>query len=294
MIILENNEIIIKINLKGAELKSLFNKVTEQEYIWPGISGTFKKSAPNLFPFIGNIKNGEINYFYNGEVITKPMTKHGFARDLEFVLISQTKTSATFELTENEYTKNMYPYNFSLKVIYEILENKVFHKYIVKNLDTNTMFYHIGGHTAFNCNFNGDSDFSNYYLEFEKDNCKQYMIDPINNSYIDENFEEIKLNGKWDLNKNKFEKDALVFIGLKNNYLNIKHINSNHGIKFSYKNLPILTLWTNLDSSNFICLEPWAGITDFSTGDINVENKPFIESLNPFQEKEFIQIIETY
>lgn len=293
MIKLENNNLIVSIDVQGAELKSIFSKKDKLEYIWPGESGTFKKSAPNLFPFIGNIKNGEIDYPYNEERKTYPMTKHGFARDLKFEVLEQNNNRVVLLLTPNEYTLEKYPFNFSLQVIYEIEENEVIHKYLVKNNDKNTMFYHIGGHTAFLCNYNNDLNFENYYLEFENENIKEYMIDEENNSFLNEKYTEKKLT-IFPLSKEKFSKDAFVLEGIKNQKIKLKHKNSKHGIEFQYENLPILTLWTNLDSSEFICLEPWAGITDFTNNTSKVEDKKYIETLKFDDEKEYIQKIKVY
>lgn len=293
MIKLENNDIVISINEMGAELKSVFSKENQIEYIWSGEKGSFKKSAPNLFPFIGNIKYEEIDYPYNGERKILPMTKHGFARDLEFQIVEKSATKVVFQLEPNNYTKERYPYKFSLKIIYEIVKNQVIHRYLVKNNDLNKMYYEIGGHTAFNCNYNNDLNIENYYLEFDNEEVKQYVIDSENNSFLSEKYSKVNID-KFYLSKEKFKKDAFVFEGIKVSKVKLKHLNTKHGVDFQYENLPILTLWTNLDSSEFICLEPWAGMTDFSNNSRKVEEKNYIETLNFNEEKEYIQKIKVY
>lgn len=293
MIKLENNDIVISINEMGAELKSVFSKENQIEYIWSGEKGSFKKSAPNLFPFIGNIKYEEIDYPYNGERKILPMTKHGFARDLEFQIVEKSATKVVFQLEPNNYTKERYPYKFSLRIIYEIVKNQVIHRYLVKNNDLNKMYYEIGGHTAFNCNYNNDLNIENYYLEFDNEEVKQYVIDSENNSFLSEKYSKVNVD-KFYLSKEKFKKDAFVFEGIKVSKVKLKHLNTKHGVDFQYENLPILTLWTNLDSSEFICLEPWAGMTDFSNNSRKVEEKNYIETLNFNEEKEYIQKIKVY
>ena len=293
MIKLENDDIVISINEMGAELKSIFSKKNQIEYIWPGEKGSFKKSAPNLFPFIGNIKYEEIDYPYNGERKILPMTKHGFARDLEFQIVEKSATKVVFQLEPNNYTKERYPYKFSLKIIYEIVENQIIHKYLVKNNDLNKMYYEIGGHTAFNCNYNNDLNIENYYLEFDNEEVKQYVIDSENNSFLSEKYSKVNID-KFYLSKEKFKKDAFVFECIKLSKVKLKHLNTKHGVDFQYENLPILTLWTNLDSSEFICLEPWAGMTDFTNNSRKVEEKNYIETLNFNEEKEYIQKIKVY
>lgn len=295
MITIENEKLVVQINRFGAELKSVVSKDSGIEYIWPGTEGSFKKSAPNLFPFIGNILKGEIDYpLGKEERVTLPMTKHGFARDLDFEVLEISKTMARFQLKPSTYTKERYPYNFSLTVEYILEDDVLKHNYIVKNNDVVEMYYHIGGHTAFYCNYNGDKKFEDYYLEFKKEECEVYKIDESNNSFLSEVSESTVVTENFMLSKEKFSKDALVFVGLKNSVINIKHTKSSHGVEFKFENLPVLTLWTSTDSSEFICLEPWAGITDFTNGSNRVEDKKDIQKLNSNEQKRYSQIIKFY
>lgn len=295
MVKIENGKLTVLINKFGAELKSVINKENGIEYIWPGTEGSFKKSAPNLFPFIGNILSGKIDYpLGKNERVTLPMTKHGFARDLDFEILEVTSTTAKFQLKPNLYTEERYPYNFSLIVEYILVEDTLHHNYIVKNNDVVEMYYQIGGHTAFYCNYNNDKTFENYYLELKEDKCNLYKIDERNKSFIYDIPEKITMCEKFYLSKEKFAKDALVLEGMREKKINIKHLNSSHGIEFKFENLPVLALWTSVDSSEFICLEPWAGITDFTSGSNKVENKKGIQRLNSNEQKKYSQIIRFY
>ena len=295
MVKIENEKLTVLINKFGAELKSVINKDNNIEYIWPGTEGNFKKSAPNLFPFIGNILGGEIDYpLGKNERVTLPMTKHGFARDLEFEILEITNTTAKFQLKPTLYTKERYPYNFSLVVEYILVEDTLYHNYIVRNNDVVEIYYQIGGHTAFYCNYDSDKTFENYYLEFKREECNLYRIDEKNGSFLSEIPEKITVSEKFVLSKEKFAKDALVFDGIKNQKLNIKHLKSSHGVEFIFENLPVLTLWTSTDSSEFICLEPWAGITDFTNGSNKAENKKEIQRLNSNEQKKYSQIMRFY
>ncbi|MGL5053794.1 MAG: aldose 1-epimerase family protein [Cetobacterium sp.] len=295
MIKIENKKLVILINKFGAELKSIKNKSNDIEYIWPGKEGSFKKSAPNLFPFIGNIVTGKIDYTLGkDERVTLPMTKHGFARDVNFEILEQTETTVKFELKPSAFIEKMYPYNFSLIVEYVLEDDILHHNYIVKNNGVIEMYYHIGGHTAFYCNYNGDKNFENYYLEFSNKECDLYKIDEKNNSFLSSNTEKYTFSQKFILSKEKFQKDALVFEGLENDKINIKHLNSTHGVEFGFENLSTLTIWTSTDSSEFICLEPWAGITDFTENSNTVESKRNIQKLNSNEHKKYSQTIRVY
>ncbi|MEG3013194.1 MAG: hypothetical protein RR795_01880, partial [Cetobacterium sp.] len=148
--------------------------------------------------------------------------------------------------------------------------------------------------TAFYCNYNNDKTFENYYLELKEEECELYKIDERNNSFLFDIPEKVTICEKFNLSKDKFAKDALVFVGMENKQIDIKHLNSSHGVEFKFENLPILTLWTSTDSSEFICLEPWAGITDFTENSSKVEDKKYIQILNSFEIKRYSQNIRFY
>ncbi|MEG2775044.1 MAG: aldose 1-epimerase family protein, partial [Acetivibrio sp.] len=60
--ILENQRLRVTINNKGAEIQSIFGKEEKREYIWKGDSNYWGRSAPVLFPVVGNFKNKEYVY----------------------------------------------------------------------------------------------------------------------------------------------------------------------------------------------------------------------------------------
>jgi galactose mutarotase-like enzyme len=81
----------------GAELKSLVNTSTSEEYIWPGEASVWKGSAPVLFPIVGRLKNGE--YHHHGNHYQLP--KHGFARNSLFELATDKKMRKVFYLNHH-------------------------------------------------------------------------------------------------------------------------------------------------------------------------------------------------
>ncbi|GAB6127604.1 hypothetical protein JCM17204_01950 [Blautia stercoris] len=96
---LKNQELTLKISSKGAEMKSLKDNKTNQEYLWHGDSAYWGRTSPVLFPIVGNYREKESVF----EGKTYSMSQHGFARDMEFTLESQ-KEEIWFELKENEET----------------------------------------------------------------------------------------------------------------------------------------------------------------------------------------------
>lgn len=288
---LENELLKIEIESKGAELKSVFGKIDKIEYIWPGTEGSFQKSAPNLFPFIGNIKNGEINYPYKGKRIILPMDKHGFVRDMEFELIKEEKDILEFQLKWNELLKSKYPYEFLFKVKYELKENILIQSYIVENIDEEPMFYHVGGHTAFNCEYMKEDKFEDYYLKFYDKKCIEYNMDK-GGQFVSSEKINLDLEDPFKLYKKRFKEHAYVLDEIKNKKISLRKNNSKNGVDIEFDDFPLVTLWSSGDNSKFICLEPWVGTTDFIENSGKVEEKYLIEQLEPKNKKEYKQIMK--
>ena len=132
----------------GKEMLFQGTKVLDQEG-----KPFWKRQAPILFPIVGQIKNSKTIIEGN----SYEMSQHGFARDMEFEEISKTQNKHEYLLKYNEETLKKYPYKFELKVTYEIIENALNVTYQVKNIDNTTIYFGLGGHLAFNCDYsNGD------------------------------------------------------------------------------------------------------------------------------------------
>jgi galactose mutarotase-like enzyme len=288
MFFLENQYLKIRIANIGAELQSVYSKVRDVEYIWHGESGIYKKHAPNLFPFIGNIKNEKITYDYKNKLLTLPMPKHGFAKDLEFQVIDQGQNFVVLQLEDNETTKTMYPYDFSFAIRYELNGESLIQSYLITNRDAEKMPYHVGAHTAFSCELSILDQFEDYYLQFKDTLCFAYNMDEAGN-YLNHIKTFLDLPEKMYLEKENFKRNAYVLDDIRYKKVTLKCNNHQRGVQVDFSDFPLLTLWTPQDRSSFICIEPWAGITDFAINTGNAEDKSFINILNPGESKQFTQ-----
>ena len=112
---LENELIAIEVEEHGAELKSLVRKNTGKEYMWKADPKFWGRTSPVLFPFVGAVKDKQFRT--KGQTYT--MGQHGFARDMDFTLDSQTEDTLWFVLKSNEETMAKYPYAFTLRIGYQ-------------------------------------------------------------------------------------------------------------------------------------------------------------------------------
>ncbi|MEP7253094.1 MAG: aldose 1-epimerase family protein, partial [Ginsengibacter sp.] len=113
---LENSFLKISLVDKGAELKSVIRKDSNQEYMWSGDPSIWGKTSPILFPIVGTLKNN--TYTFNN--ISYQLARHGFARDCVFEIETQAEDRAVFLLKSNPETFENYPFHFELRVTYSI------------------------------------------------------------------------------------------------------------------------------------------------------------------------------
>lgn len=259
----------IKTVKKGAELVSVkangIEKMHDGESFW-------NRHSPVLFPIVGKLKDGKA-IIENSEY---EMGQHGFARDMEFEQIDEN----SYVLKANEDTYKKYPYNFELYISYEVSKNKVTTKYKVVNKDERTMYFGLGGHPAYACEYSSGK----YRLEFEdiEDKLEIYQLDDGLLKKTPEKLSKYFRENRIFLDEKTFEKDALI----------IKHINSSKIylktetktiLAFDFKGFPYLGVWSK-PGAPFVCIEPWFNHTDDVDASGNFVDKEDILKLEPNEE----------
>ncbi len=277
---LQNSFFKIAVNSQGAELKSMYHIITDTELIWQGNPTFWAKSSPILFPIVGSLAGN--SYLHNGQNYTLP--RHGFAREMEFLVENETENSLTFLLKSNYKTKINYPFKFELRVCYE-LKDKLKVKYSVINTDGyKDLLFAIGAHPAFNVPFAG-KNYNDYYIDFGPGitSLNRRLLSAsglLNNQTTPILLKQNKLNISFET----FAKDALVF-GPNKGFSTLK-IGNNFNEKkliFEYQNFPYFGIWA-APNAPFVCLEPWCGVADNEGFEGELAEKEGINCLKPLQE----------
>ena len=214
----------------------------------------WKRQAPILFPIVGQLKNSQTQI--EGEIYE--MSQHGFARDMDFEEISKTENKHHYMLKYNEGTLKKYPYKFELHVIYEIIGDTLTVTYKVKNIDDKTIYFGLGGHPAFNCDYsNGE-----YEIVFSENEDKIEFL-KLKNGLIDtEKAQNILQDNKICLKKDTFDNDAVIMKKLKSNKVILQNHETNQKIlEFDFTGFPYLALWSK-KGAPFVCIEPWQNTAD--------------------------------
>ncbi|MBQ9499361.1 MAG: aldose 1-epimerase family protein, partial [Bacteroidaceae bacterium] len=144
MIELKNEQLTIRVAEKGAELQSV-KDADGREYMWQA-GPEWSRHSPILFPIVCSVNDN--TYRVDGKEYH--LSRHGFARDAEFTVVSQSPQKVTLALHDSEDTLKVYPYHFNLAISYKLEGPKIQVIWHVENTDCREIHFQIGGHPAFN------------------------------------------------------------------------------------------------------------------------------------------------
>jgi len=272
MVTIQTEQLKVCIHHKGAEIASVTNK-QGNEFIWQANPTVWPRHAPILFPIVGKLKNDQ--YHYQSQTYNLP--QHGFARDMAFELISNNTHECVFELKANTDTIKKYPFDFVLQVNYQLHQNTLVTKYLVRNPSKHALLFAIGAHPGFNCSFLEGETISDFVIEFEKNSLVQSLL---SNGLLSGEKKILELKNKTlPLSSELFANDALVFEGGQIHQLTLRSLKSHRCVSLYCTNWPYFGVWTKKDCEQFICLEPWHGVADSLTASGAFEKKEGIIEL---------------
>lgn len=286
-----NGKLTISVKEHGAELASLM--CNGREYLWQADERFWKRHSPVLFPLVGAVWNGE----YRSHGNTYKMGQHGFARDMDFTLISATDTELRYRLTSSEETLARYPYPFALEIGYELIDNKVRVKWHVENTGSEEMAFQIGAHPAFfwpmlsNEVINGcvdamtaplaETDDRGYFRLEAKGKTLPISVITKGGCVGRESAVTIDDEGYLPLNADSFNDDALIFENSLVTKVTLCAKDKSPYLSLEFTS-PLVGLWSPPGKrAPFVCIEPWYGRTDSEGYDGTYEQKPWIQRLQP-------------
>ena len=264
---IENDYIKIGVKTAGAELTSFVSKDSNIEYLWQGNPDVWYGQSPVLFPIIGRVLDDK--YYYNEKEYTMP--KHGLFRKREAVLVETTANTMTFMEKADEETLAIFPFDFEVYVIFELIEKtlKVTHKII--NKSDKTMYFSIGGHPGFNCEI-GD------YLLFDKNETLDTIEIDTECLRTGKTIPVLENDNKVVITKDIFNNDALIFSGMNSEKITLASDNHSRKVIFDYSDCSYLGIWAK-PGAPYVCIEPWWGVNDSHERKNDISKKDAIISL---------------
>ena len=288
MTILKNEVLTVEISEHGAELQSIRKGAVE--YLWQGDPAYWGRRSPVLFPIVGSV--WEKKYRVNGTEYE--LGQHGFARDMDFVLVSASETEARYRLESSEETLAKYPYPFVLEIAYSLHGNSVDVIWEVTNPADADLHFQIGAHPAFHYPDYDPEKSGRGSLSFDKS----------------EGLESIRIKEKgcvdaqtkWPLEmpdgKVKLEKDtfdAIDTIMLQDGQIGQVNMFKEDGTPWLSVTFdaPVVGIWSPPGKvAPFICLEPWYGRCDSVGYEGEYKDKDWMNTLAPGEKFSSVYTIE--
>ncbi|GAB4459450.1 MAG: aldose epimerase [Elainellaceae cyanobacterium] len=245
----ERGGIITRWSVQGRDILYL----DEARFADPSLS--VRGGIPILFPICGNLPNNA--YTYNGQ--TYRLKQHGFARDLPWQVIhteALERASITLNLSSSDYTRALYPFEFSLDFTYILEGNRLVLQQQVTNSGNTIMPFSLGLHPYFAVSDKARLDF-----------------DIPSTQYVDQRTQEIHayMDG-FDFSLDEID---VLFRKLAFQSATVEDFRENLKLRLDFDDpYTMLVFWT-LKGKDFYCLEPWTGPRNaLNTGDHLIELAP--------------------
>ncbi len=281
---IQNDRLSVRIENIGAQIISV-RDWAGTEYMWQRDPDIWPRTAPILFPVIGRLRNDA--YRVNGKEYR--MERHGFARDLTFSVIRQTKDSMIFSVSSDEKTKEKYPFDFTLDIGYQLDGPNLMKTHSVTNHSTEEMFFELGGHDGFRVALDAAESMEDYYISFEGESELHPLLKREDSLYSDERGNIPLDAGRLWLTMNLFRQDALVLDQLQSREVILGNAKGTRRIGFTFPDFPLLGIWTpdKPFDTNFVCLEAWSSLPDSIMADMELRSKIHICRLGAGERKMF-------
>ena len=277
---LKNDRLEATFESFGAELISLKDD-DQKEYLWYGDPEYWNRCSPVLFPFVGKVRDGK--YRYKG--VEYEMGQHGFARDMEFELVSQKEDEIWFAVESTEETKQKYPFDFRLEIGYKLAENvlRVMWKVINPNTEE-TMHFSIGAHPGFLCPIEEGTAQSQHFIQLDVAEPLYYTASLANGLELPtqkvlktEDGRKCLVEGFFDMG----DEGTYIFEDYQIKEVALVRPDGRPYVTVNF-DMPIVALWSpEKKQAPFVCIEPWCGRCDAVDFEGNLEDRAWAEVLSP-------------
>jgi galactose mutarotase-like enzyme len=254
-VVLRSSELSAEIDAHGAQLSALKDRA-ERDLLWSGDPAVWSGRAPILFPIVGVLVNGT----YRCGAKTYRLPRHGFARDRLFTIEDVTPSTAVFKLNADEASFLVYPFCFELTVRFELAASTLFVTSSIRNGGEAPMPASFGYHPGFRWPLPFEQPRASHFIEFESQETAPIRRIDAAGLLLPERYPTPVRDRRLTLADALFQDDVLIFDEVKSRFVTY---GSDHGprIRVNFPDAPYLGIWTK-PAAQFICIEPWHGITD--------------------------------
>jgi galactose mutarotase-like enzyme len=252
---LSSGELSADIDPKGAQLSALRDR-EGRDLLWNGDPAVWAGRAPILFPIVGVVAGG--NYHLGSKSYSLP--RHGFARNRMFAIESAQPAAAVFRLSEDEETLRVFPFNFNLDIEFKLTGSTLSVTATIRNRGNETMPASFGFHPAFRWPLPYGQARAAHFIEFANDEPDPVRrLDAAGLLTPDRHPTPI-VQRRLLLKDELFEADALILDRIRSRSVTYGAA-AGPRLQVSFVDSPFLGIWSK-PGAQFICIEPWHGISD--------------------------------
>ena len=286
---LKNEVLTVTVSDHGAELQSI--RKGETEYLWQGDPAYWGRRSPVLFPIVGSV--WEKRYRVDGKEYE--LGQHGFARDMDFTLVSASDTEVRYRLESDEETLKKYPFRFVLEIAYRLHGNSLDVIWEVVNPSDGELYFQIGAHPAFNYpDYDPDRPERGFFSFDRSDGLECIRIKEKGCVDAETKYPlEVPSDGLLPVTRETF--DAIDTIMLQDSQIGkvtFHRIDGSPWLSLSF-DAPVVGIWSPpTKNAPFICIEPWYGRCDRAGYEGEFKDKDWINRLAPGERFSSVYTIE--
>jgi galactose mutarotase-like enzyme len=268
---LRSGNLAAEINPLGAQLSSLRDEAG-RDLLWDGDPAVWNGRSPLLFPIIGTLAGGRYRLGSN----TYPLPRHGFARGKRFEIVDLAPAAATFRLTSDDATFQVYPFRFELEVRYALEQSTLSITARVRNKGDQAMPASFGYHPALRWPLPYGQPRSAHFLEFASEEPAPIRRLNADGLLTPELHPTPVVHRRLDLTDALFQDDVIIFDAIRSRSVTYG-ADAGPCVSVSFPDAPYLGLWMK-PRANFICIEPWHGLADLAgfSGDFRTKTGVFM------------------
>ncbi len=284
LVTLSSKTLSATVSPRGAELQSIAD-ARGRALLWDGDPAVWKGRAPILFPAIGLLHGG--GYRLGDRRFDMP--KHGFARDAHFEVEQFGLGGAKLTLTDNPETFALYPFHFTLAIRFAIEDETLSIAAEIASRGDAPMPFSFGFHPAFRWPLPFGAARDRHRIRFaapESVPLRRIDADGFLTPVLHESPIEDRI---LMLDDDQFTDDAMIFEAIASRSVRYG-VPGYPALDIAFPDMSTLGVWTK-PGAHYICIEPWAGVSEPEGWDGDFRDKPGIRLLAPGETRSFAMTI---
>ena len=274
---ISNQELSVSISAFGAEIQSVRDVRTGQEYWWNGDARFWSGRSPLLFPVVGRLWDDTARF---GRTTTQ-IPKHGVVRKVEWTLVEQSETQVTYRRIGTVADFTVFPFSWTLEVTYVLSARRLEAHFRVINTGSGELLFQFGGHPALALPDCAEDRECAGFVQLEGD-LTHFRLVGEQGCVRDEKLPLGEMSeGLVPLTVSRFAQEALIFDEGQVKAATLLRVDKSPVARVE-STAPVWLFWRPVgENAPFVCPEPWYGLCDYEHYAGDFSSRPFVQKAAP-------------